>query len=683
MAHDVFISHSARDKPIADAVCAKLESRGIRCWIAPRDIRPGMEWGAALLEAIDGARVMLLVFSSHANGSPQISREVERAVSKGVVVVPVRLEDVKPTGNLEYFLGTPHWLDAITPPFERHLDHIAESAKFWIERIESERGGSAAQRLPEPAREVPAAAPAPAAITPRSRPKWIVPSIAALVIALVGTAAFFGTRYFLAKPEHAATAQTPQPAANAQTPQPVANAQTPQPAATAQPPAPAAPAQTTEAISAPSAEVFNQIGERAAARSRTPGFAFLVLYQGRVLFSRGYGLADVEQKLAVTPNTRFAIGGVSKQFAAASILLLHQRGRLSLDDKLSTWLPQLPNASQITLKMLLYDTSGLHSFPFFHEHQWPHRGSIPPDRIFDILATDKPDFEPGSQWALSNTDYAALAEVVSRVSGKSYSEFLQTNIFGPLEMSDSGNGYEAQRAGIAVPYKGVGSFSREDGVSLDLYYGSGSIVSTTVDLAKWDRALLSGSILGPASMHSLWTAGTLANGEPIHDAMGFVAMTLNGHREVWHNGYVPLAGGYCMNAIFPDDRLAIVVLSNGKDFEGQPAEIVRQSFESFFPSAEDPSVSALVRKVFRQVRQGKIERPLFTKDMDEVLHAQMPNVMNRFGALGDLGALVFQGSNPENRGTKYTYLGTFAAGQHHIEISIGPRGKVAGYKIGP
>jgi hypothetical protein len=130
MAHDVFISYSARDKASADAVCAKLESRGIRCWIAPRDIRPGMSWGSAIIEAIDGARVMLLVFSSRANRSPQISREVERAVSKNLVVVPVRVEDVKPTGDLEYFLGTPHWLDAITVPFDRHLDGIARFSEY-------------------------------------------------------------------------------------------------------------------------------------------------------------------------------------------------------------------------------------------------------------------------------------------------------------------------------------------------------------------------------------------------------------------------------------------------------------------------------------------------------------------------------------------------------------------------
>ncbi|HVA40921.1 MAG TPA: TIR domain-containing protein, partial [Candidatus Binataceae bacterium] len=166
--HDVFISHSVRDEPYADAVCAKLESRAIRCWIAPRDIRPGMSWGSSIIEAIDGARVMLLVFSSHANGSPQISREVERAVNKGLVVIPVRVEDVKPSGDLEYFLGTPHWLDAITPPFERHVDGIADSAKFWLERLESARASSGTERPPQSVGAEPPVAPAagPGSIQP-------------------------------------------------------------------------------------------------------------------------------------------------------------------------------------------------------------------------------------------------------------------------------------------------------------------------------------------------------------------------------------------------------------------------------------------------------------------------------------------------------------------------------------
>src|SRR5579875_141833 len=133
MAHDVFISYSSQDKPAADAVCAKLESRGIRCWIAPRDILPGMDWGGAIIDAIEGSQVMALVFSRNADASPQIKREVERAVNKEVLIVPIRIEDAKPGRNLEYFLGTPHWLDAITPPFAQHLDYIADTVHAILE----------------------------------------------------------------------------------------------------------------------------------------------------------------------------------------------------------------------------------------------------------------------------------------------------------------------------------------------------------------------------------------------------------------------------------------------------------------------------------------------------------------------------------------------------------------------
>ena len=132
MDHDVFISYSHHDKPQADAVCAALEAKGIRCWIAPRDVIPGQEWGGAIIEAIRSARVMVLVFSSHANASPQIRREVERAVSAETVLIPFRIEDVAPAQSLEFFLGTPHWLDALTPPFEAHLVRLATAVESFL-----------------------------------------------------------------------------------------------------------------------------------------------------------------------------------------------------------------------------------------------------------------------------------------------------------------------------------------------------------------------------------------------------------------------------------------------------------------------------------------------------------------------------------------------------------------------
>ena len=132
MAHDVFISYSSKDKPTADAVCATLERTGLRCWIAPRDVLPGSDWGAAIIDAINESKAMVLVYSSHANESPQIRREIERAVHKQIAVVPFRIEDVPMSKSLEYFISTPHWLDALTPPLERHIEYLAETLRRLV-----------------------------------------------------------------------------------------------------------------------------------------------------------------------------------------------------------------------------------------------------------------------------------------------------------------------------------------------------------------------------------------------------------------------------------------------------------------------------------------------------------------------------------------------------------------------
>jgi hypothetical protein len=144
MAHDVYISYSHVDKAAADAACATLERAGIRCWIAPRDITPGDEWSAAIIKAIDQCRAMVLIFSQNANNSRQIRREVERAITVGIPLVPVRIEDVVPTESLAYFMGTVHWLDAMTPPFENHLLKLADSLKGLLQaRAPSPLAGTA------------------------------------------------------------------------------------------------------------------------------------------------------------------------------------------------------------------------------------------------------------------------------------------------------------------------------------------------------------------------------------------------------------------------------------------------------------------------------------------------------------------------------------------------------------
>ena len=121
MAHEVFISHSSLDKPVADAVCAALENIGIRCWIAPRDVQPGLSFAGEITRAIEHSKVMVLIFSAHSNTSAQILREVQLAANSHLHIVQFRIENVVPNDDLEYYLSTPHWLDALTPPLEANL----------------------------------------------------------------------------------------------------------------------------------------------------------------------------------------------------------------------------------------------------------------------------------------------------------------------------------------------------------------------------------------------------------------------------------------------------------------------------------------------------------------------------------------------------------------------------------
>ena len=124
MTHDVFISYPSEDKPLADAICAKLESNAIRCWIAPRDILPGQNYAEVLLKAIDSSKIFILVFSKNANSSPHIMSEVQRAFNHNRIIIPFRIENIDPSIALEYYIGQAHWLDAITPPIEAQIDKL-------------------------------------------------------------------------------------------------------------------------------------------------------------------------------------------------------------------------------------------------------------------------------------------------------------------------------------------------------------------------------------------------------------------------------------------------------------------------------------------------------------------------------------------------------------------------------
>ena len=187
MAHDAFISYSNQDKAIADAACAILENAGTRCWIAPRDVPPGSEWAAAIVGAIDQCRVLVLIFSAHANISNQIHREVERAVSKSIPIFPLRIEDVAPSRSMEYFLGAIHWLDALTPPLEKHLHRLSDAVRSYLD-VEHTNGNE--QSRPTP-RQGAAIGSSLQASVPSGRRRALAVAICVLIVAGSGASFYY------------------------------------------------------------------------------------------------------------------------------------------------------------------------------------------------------------------------------------------------------------------------------------------------------------------------------------------------------------------------------------------------------------------------------------------------------------------------------------------------------------
>jgi hypothetical protein len=208
MAHDVFVSYSTKDKPVADAVVAGLESQGIRCWIAPRDVTPGTSWGDAIVNAIGASRIMVVVLSENSNHSRQVIREVERAVANEVIIIPFRIENIDPTGAMAYFLSTEHWLDALTPPLERHIEKLQTTIQLFLS------GGDRSvlkEQLSQPA--APPSAPSPRW---RSMP---IPAILLTLIIMVAVGMVVIPRWLGEAPSAASTDTAP-PTTSTLTPTP-------------------------------------------------------------------------------------------------------------------------------------------------------------------------------------------------------------------------------------------------------------------------------------------------------------------------------------------------------------------------------------------------------------------------------------------------------------------------------
>jgi CubicO group peptidase (beta-lactamase class C family) len=301
----------------------------------------------------------------------------------------------------------------------------------------------------------------------------------------------------------------------------------------------------------------------------------LVARDGQVIYSKGYGFADLEWEVANSPTTKFRLGSVTKQFTAASILLLEERGKLSVDDPVKKYLPGAPAAwDKITLFHLLTHTSGIPSFTSFPDYQKLEPFAATSEQLVARFR-DKPlDFEPGEKWQYSNSGYVLLGHLIEKITGDSYEKFVRENIFTPLGMKDSG--YDSNSA--VIPRRASGYvfaknvFENAGFIHMSIPHGAGALYSTTEDLLKWEQGLFGGKLLKAASLQKMTT--------PFKSnyAFGLQVETAGGHKVIEHGGGIE--GFNTQLAYYPDDKLTVVVLANVNgtapvDIAGKLAAIAR------------------------------------------------------------------------------------------------------------
>jgi len=283
----------------------------------------------------------------------------------------------------------------------------------------------------------------------------------------------------------------------------------------------------------------------------------LVAQDGKVLLDKGYGFANLEWDIANTPTTKFRLGSLTKQFTAASILLLEERGKLKIEDPVKKYMPDAPAAwDKITIFHLLTHTSGIPNFTGFPDYESTEAIPTTPEKLVARFR-DKPlEFEPGTKWNYSNSGYVLLGYLLEKISGQKYSEFVQQNIFTPLGMKDSG--YDSNSTVIA---RRAAGYSRSPNgpvnagyVDMTIPFSAGALYSTTEDLLRWEQGLFGGKVLAAASLAKMTT--------PFKEdyAFGLGVSTNNGHKMIAHDGGIQ--GFNTFLAYFPDDKLVVAVLAN-------------------------------------------------------------------------------------------------------------------------
>jgi len=442
----------------------------------------------------------------------------------------------------------------------------------------------------------------------------------------------------------------------------------------------------SQTLAGATAGVIDTAVQAVLTSSGAPSASIAVVRDGRLVYEKAYGSARVgTPAVPATPAMRYSIGSISKQFTSAALLLLAEEGKLSLDDRVAKWFPELTRANEITVRHLLSMTSGYQDF-------WPQDYVMPgmlkdttPAAIMKGWAQKPLDFEPGTRWQYSNTNYVIAGQIVERVSGQPLLAFLRARVFGPLGMTSvvdtdqaplgAGDPMRYMRYALGppreAPKEGKGWMS-----------AAGELAMNAADLARWDIAMMNRAVLKPASYAELEREVLLANGAPTGYGLGVNVATPGGRRQISHGGEV--SGFTARNEVYPDERVAIAVLVN-VDANNASTEIARRiASELFTATGESRGAVDQAKGVFAALQRGEVDRSLFTANMNAYFTLQaLRDFADSLGPLGTPSSFTQSGQGL--RGGMVLRRFAITAGGRNLSVTAFymPDGKIEQFLIAP
>ncbi|MDQ2991333.1 MAG: beta-lactamase family protein [Candidatus Eremiobacteraeota bacterium] len=435
------------------------------------------------------------------------------------------------------------------------------------------------------------------------------------------------------------------------------------------------------------AAMIDRLARAEATGGRTPGLAVAVVEDGRWVYARGFGYANLAKKRAVTATTEFYVGSLTKEFTAASVLLLVQDGKVKLDDKVTKYVPELTIASNVSVAQLLQQTSGLPDYV--------HAPGILPDptrnvKLADfIAAVDRLPlrFAPGSKFEYNNFNYFIAGLIVERASGLPLSDFFQARIFQPLSMSSS---FVAGDTGIspeaATGYTGgAHRFIPAKPWDPSWLLGAGGIVTNVYDMAKWDIGFP--ILVRDDAVRNMFTAPDVPGAQSY--GMGWVIDQRSGKRYVWHNGEI--GGFHAMNALLPDDHIAVIVLANtdalhGDDGAIAPEYLAAQILDIVAPPAAVRVENAIVSRAkewLGRLADKNVDRTQLTPQFSAFLTDELVSHAN-IKSYGKLLAIVpISSKSGDDGSTVYEFLVRFKNGQYHYHFGVTNQSKIDELLLSP